>query len=337
MKHITNLENENITNIINIINNRRLESYIKIIKDNLEAQIEFEYAGLVFLEGNRLRKEPGKVFILCKETLIEIVEKYYLALYYDEEESYINIRINNYINLIVTGITKEILEEIVSDNFKISYLTDVNKDNVLYERDTIQEKIYRAIECSWGRDEQYTKKSLVRKRRIFTLRQVDSVIDRIFGIGINNYITKLRNNDLKIVTIIIDNVKIKVTNMVLDRTMPMGLIYPEFKNEEFKIKSENETGMSLINLDFYNYVNVNFLYEHKIGQLAIIFNDTFIIDIFNVKSKEFLKLVNLNLTMDEEAELRREDEGYYLEYQIDENDPNYEFSEAEAIDNWLGK
>lgn len=66
MKHITNLENENITNIINIINNRRLESYIKIIKDNLEAQIEFEYAGLVFLEGNRLRKEPGKVFILCK-------------------------------------------------------------------------------------------------------------------------------------------------------------------------------------------------------------------------------------------------------------------------------
>lgn len=63
MKHITNLENENITNIIN---NRRLESYIKIIKDNLEAQIEFEYAGLVFLEGNRLRKEPGKVFILCK-------------------------------------------------------------------------------------------------------------------------------------------------------------------------------------------------------------------------------------------------------------------------------
>lgn len=80
-----------------------------------------------------------------------------------------------------------------------------------------------------------------------------------------------------------------------------------------------------------------FLYEHKIGQLAIIFNDTFIIDIFNVKSKEFLKLVNLNLTMDEEAELRREDERYYLEYQIDENDPNYEFSEAEAIDNWLGK
>lgn len=125
--------------------------------------------------------------------------------------------------------------------------------------------------------------------------------------------------------------------MVLDRTMPMGLIYPEFKNEEFKIESENETGMSLINLDFYNYVNVNFLYEHKIGQLAIIFNDTFIIDIFNVKPKEFLKLVNLNLTMDEEAELRCEDERYYLEYQIDENDPNYEFSEAEAIDNWLGK
>lgn len=127
------------------------------------------------------------------------------------------------------------MEEIVSDNFKISYLTDVNKDNVLYERDTIQEKIYRAIECSWGRDEQYTKKSLVRKRRIFTLRQVDSVIDRIFGIGINNYITKLRNNDLKIVTIIIDNVKIKVTNMVLDRTMPMGLYIQNLKMKSLKL------------------------------------------------------------------------------------------------------
>lgn len=48
-------------------------------------------------------------------------------------------------------------------------------------------------------------------------------------------------------------------------------------------------------------------------------------------------MVNLRSTIYEEGILKYENESSYSEYGIDENDPDYEYSAAEAIDNWLGK
>lgn len=318
--------------MVNIINNINWNTYIYMYKYDFEAEIKFKYV--------KMEECEKKIVIIGEETSIEISKKSEFPLYYSEEKEYMEIHLNNNVYLIGKNINKDNLEAIINNSLKNEDAISVNEDDTLKNKETILEKIHKNHRSDYYSNTQGYINSLVKKEGTFHIYEMNSVFNRIFASGNNYYITELHHSYFKkIVTIIIDNIRIKITNMKNDKTMPYGLIWPEFKNKEFKVKYEASEGIGLVNRDFYKFANINLFYEAKNEQLAIKFNDLFIIDIFGVKPKEFLKLVYLRETIKEEEileyEAKAEIRSSLPEYYLRPGDPGYEFSPAEAIDNWL--